>query len=249
MAGVRVICVLLVVLSAGCASTSGRKWFNPVTWFTESEARKVEKLETKRDKIEAEQIHSAALESFKTLAALENPSLEPARKIEVGSRLAQNTFGLLNQVSPLSFGEMDEARGLVGGLLLDLAEAKERQQEAEQGYARAGDELAETRGKLRDATKAAQDEAQENARLANELKTERLVKWAGWAGNGLLLIAVFAYRNNLLGLSTGLASGLAKIQKKYGAEDEDVLALKSEIDSAITPSLQNKILNKVIRNL
>lgn len=244
----RLILIAALIFLTGCSTGAGRKWFNPVTWGTDSEAHKVEKLEVKVNRFEVAQVHSATLESFKTLTVLENPSFEAERRIEVSTQLAQNTFGLLNQVAPLSFTEMDEARGLVAGLLLDLDNAKERQRDAERAYGRAGDELKETRDQLDEATKAAQGEAQENARLANELKTERLIKYGSFIGNVLLLAGVFIYRNNLFGLTTGLANGLSKIQRKYGAEDEDVLALKSEIDSAISPSLQNKILSKVIRN-
>lgn len=244
-----VVFALLFLFLSGCVSTSAtQRWYNPATWFTDSHARKVEKLGIAEGKLQRDQIRHAALESYKTKAALSSSSFPPEKKIAVGARFAGNTFSLLNQVAPLGFAEIAEAEGTVAGLLTDLEEAKHSQAALEERYSRVGEQLAEVRVELAEQEGRARQEAAENAALANELKTERLIKYGSFIGNVLLLAGVFIYRNNLFGLTTGLANGLAKMQRKFGAEDEDVLALKSEIDSAISPSLQNKILNKVIRN-
>jgi hypothetical protein len=232
----------LVLFLSGCASSGkGGAWFNPATWFTDAEGRKVSKLKSEESTLEDHQFHAATIESFKTVTALAHPTFPLEKKIKLGEKLAGNTYSLLSQVEPLTFGEVAEAEQLVDGLLSDLAEARARQAEVERGYARVGGTLREVRLQLDRQVKKAKAEADANAALANQLKTERLLKYASWAGSVLLTVGLFAYRMNLLNLQAGIGHGLARLQRKFGAQDEDVLALKSEIDAAISAQTQRRI--------
>lgn len=234
---------------SGCASPQGITLWNPLTWTAGRAAAKVERVENRKGMIEREMLHAATLEAFKTTVALGDVNFEESQRVEVGQGLAGNTFNLLNSLSPLTFGEVSHAQDLVTGLLSGRADAVREQERLGSQFAAQGEKLAEVRAELSKLGKEAKAEAEANLALANQLRNERLIKWAAFAGNGVLLIAVFAYRTNLLGVTTGLAKGLAGMQRKFGAGDEDLNSLKAEIDALTSVGQQAKIAARVAKYL
>jgi hypothetical protein len=242
--------VVLVLMLAGCSSVgTNKKWYSPATWFSDSAAQTVERLETKEDVLIDGVSKSGQIELFKTTVALNSPLFAPEKKIEVASRTANNALNLFEQVSPLTIGEKWEAENVTLGLLADLDDARRSQEQAEKAYREQGEDLAGVREELKGAGERAKDEAARNLALANQLRTERLIKWGAILGNGLLIIGVFFYRNNFLGLADGVARGIGGMQKKFGADDTDLTALKAEIDALASVKTQALLAGKVARML
>jgi hypothetical protein len=141
-----------------------------------------------------------------------------SRPVDVAIRTNNNAFALLNQRSPLTLGQMQEAEETVKGLLStevakrEAAEAK--QKESEKGYAAISQELAVLKVKAIHLAEAAKKEAAENMRLANELRWARIMAGAALAFNVGLGLLALAYKANIGRLQEGMASAFAAIHEK-----------------------------------
>lgn len=177
-----------------------------------------DKENAKVDRQEDQTVTAAQLEVVKTRFAL--ASAPQSRPVEVATRTNENAFSLLNQRSPLTVGQMGEAQELVRGLLSEEAAKREaaekKQAEAEKSIAKLSEELASTREHAKKLTKERDAEAARNLELANELRMERLQKWAGVGLSALLTLATIAYRLNVGRLQEGAAEAIVRLRKQHG---------------------------------
>lgn len=232
---------------AGCTTGTGFSILKPGTWFQGRAAAAVVKEEKKQTTLEDSAVDQAQREVEKTGLALK--SAPASRAVEVATRTNENAAALLNQRKPLSADSLAELRGTVEGLLSDLADvrkAAESQQTAAEGAQRAlSRDLETTRTALKALASKRDEEAAKNLQLANELRNQVFMKWAGVTCSAVFALAAFAYRMNLGNLQTGVANGLAHLQHKYGTTDEDVATVKHEIDTVTGGGQQKAIFGLV----
>lgn len=237
---------------AGCAST-GSIWtkLNPLNWGSSAgrAAAKVEDKAKKEENLEDKTVHNAQVEVAKTGEALkaaqkENPG---SRAVNLAARFNGNALSLLNQREPLDFATSQGLTELVAGLLSDQVEARvaaeKKQAAAEGANASLSTELSTVRGELKAARDAAAAEAAKNLALSQQLHDEQLMKYGGLALSAVLGVAAFAYRMNLGNLQTGVGNALGVLKTRYGASDEDVLAVQHEIDTLTGKATQQSIFN------
>lgn len=215
--------ILLPLLLAGCATQGG---FVNGLWskMFGRKAEAVAKTEVKADKLEDKEVTAAHVEVVKTgilldAAKAENPESRP---VAMAARTNQNAGELLNHRDPLSVATVDEAVAVARGLISSESDARakaERAQATAEGANRQlSEELTKTRNDLKKLSAERDEEARNNLALANELRTERVVKWAGMAGSALLGLAAIAYRLNIGRFQDAAATVLSNIQAKHGAE-------------------------------
>ncbi|RRJ97887.1 hypothetical protein Ga0100231_005385 [Opitutaceae bacterium TAV4] len=236
------VCVV-ALLFTGCVSGHQSSIWKPWTWGQGTAAAAIEKAETRQATQADALIDAAQVETVKTQAAL--AAAPESRPVEVARRTSGNAAALLNQRKPISAAAHADALETVRGLLSEETAAREtaeqRQRSAEGENARLSRELEDTRKSLEGLHTAAKAEAQRNLELANELRRRTWVAWAGGIASAVLAAAAIAYRLNLGHLQTGVGNALASLQTRYGTSDEDVTAIRSEIDAMASQSMQRGI--------
>lgn len=216
LAGVAVVLVVAGVAVVGALvfagpKGKGRVWYAPRTWFSHTPAVKVDQAQAAvvaaSQQVDAKQsaaIHSATVEANKTvIGAAQLPASQNAAVVQ---RTAGNTFGILNQISPLTVEEQAANEQMIWGLLSteaakrETAEAAQKAAEAKtnqvsreleqtkQAKAAAEATLAKREADLR----AAFDDR--NAK-ANELEAESARKWILLAVAAVLLVAAVYFRS------------------------------------------------------
>ncbi|EIQ00744.1 hypothetical protein OpiT1DRAFT_05299 [Opitutaceae bacterium TAV1] len=228
---------------AGCVSGHQSSLWKPWTWGQGTAAAKVEKAEAAQSTQEAALVDAAQVETVKTQAALLRA--EDSRPVEVARRTNDNAVSLLNQRKPLSASAHAEAMDIVRGLLSEETAkreaAEQRQSAMESQNLKLSRELEDTRRALGELAGQAKAEARRNLELANELRRQTWVKWGSVAWAVIATGLAVAWKLNLGGLQSGVANGLAVLQKRYGASDADVKDVKSEIDALIGVASQRSI--------
>lgn len=211
------IVVLLFVL-AGCASTgSNTRWWSPGTWFSGSEARKVESLNAQLgeavDRAQKEAQRAAHETQLALAAAPESRAVEIARESNAAA------VSILDQLAgPLTYEETAALRVQVERLLSEN-EALRAQGENDRAIRRsevasATTAIADLHDRLGRANASLKDAfGRENA-LANELRNERLVRWA-LIGTAILFAGLWLYaRIALGGIPGAIGQGLTILRAK-----------------------------------
>jgi NADH dehydrogenase/NADH:ubiquinone oxidoreductase subunit G len=237
-----ILCLALLALS-GCASQGGG--WNPLSaWFgrkaaaearTEAKAGKTEDATVKAAQKEVEKAKVAA-----AVAAAEHPE---SRAIEVVNRTVGNASALLNQRSPLTVAELEEAVATAKGLL-SVESAKREQAERNQAATERdnrnmAEELGALRAKLTEQAEGRKAEAAANLATANELRAANIWKWTSTAASALFAAGMLAYRANAFGIATRVAGGLADLEKAHGTGTADLA--RGALDSALDSGDKNKI--------
>jgi len=242
MRKIPVLCVVLF-LFAGCASQGGG--WNPLkAWFGRKAAAEA-RTEAKVDKAEDATVKAAQKEVEKAKVAVGVASTEhpESRSVEVAKRTIGNASNLLNQRSPLTVAELEEAVATANGLLsVETAkreDAEKRQAATERENRSMSEELGALRAKLADIGEQRKAEAAANLETANELRAANLRSWGLGALNVVLAVGVFAYRANFLGLATKVAGGLADLEKSKGPETADLA--RGALDVALDTGEKTKI--------
>lgn len=152
---------VFALMLPGCSlvpsGKAGKIWWNPITWFSNSEANAADKAREKReaaaDKLEdakADARHAAHVEFEKTGLLLQQAP--PSKPVDLAKRTTANGLALLDQERPLTASEMKEVRQLVADLLSDAADvaakAQLKQQEAEGALGKVSDKLSDAQAKL-----------------------------------------------------------------------------------------------------
>lgn len=248
VAGLGFVLLFCLLLLGGCTSAAGtRRSYNPLDWIFGRRAAAAATTEAKQAATGEAMVHAAQLEVAKTGAALAAARTEhpESRPVEVAERTNANAAALLNQRSPLSLAEMQQALDTARGLLSAEASARESaeraQAAAETSAAKLSTELGELRARLQAMKADLAAEAETNLRLANRLRAATLWKWASTAGAVLLGALALAYRYNLGNLQVGVGQALGAFQKKYGTSDEDLTAMQHSIDALVSQAQQRAI--------
>ncbi|AHF91613.1 hypothetical protein OPIT5_16735 [Opitutaceae bacterium TAV5] len=229
----RILILALALPLAGCVSGHQSSLWKPWTWGQGAAAARLEKAESKQATEEAALVDAAQVETVKTQAALLRA--EDSRPVEVARRTNDNAVSLLNQRKPISAAAQAEAMDIVRGLLSEETAkreaAEQRQLAAESDNLKLSRDLEATRKALGELSAEAKAEAAKNLELANELRRRTWYAWAGGIVSAVLTVAAIAYRLNLGRLQTGVGNALASLQSRYGTSDEDVKAIRAEIDA------------------
>lgn len=239
----RRIALLLCIASlmGGCASPS----WSPLKWVFGRQAATVEKQEKKEAAGEDKAVTAAQVEVVKTSEALKLAPTSPA--VEVARRTNGNALNLLNQRQPLNILAQSEAISIVAGLLSDEAKKRESaefaQQKAEGKNAALSIELEQVRNALEDSRKAAKAEAANNLALANELRTERLIKWGAAALSFLTGVAAIWFKLSGGRATAALAEAIGSVEARHGPTAAAVA--KTAADAVLNSGEQQKIFKMV----
>ena len=185
-AGVCLFMALMVcwlIFITGCTTGGARnvKWWSPATWFSAREAQAEDRAVVKLDDAKERAVKAAQGTAHETQVAL--VSAPESRPVDVARESNDQTVTLLDQAAgPLPSSEITKIRKQVTGLLSDNAALRT---EAEKARAESRTTISDISAKLEKASsdlgKAQRDLRdafdRENA-LANELRNERVIKWA-----------------------------------------------------------------------
>lgn len=208
-----VVLIVLALLGAGGGvaahqAGNGAKWYAPTTWFSHSDADKVDAAKKADDQAELAKraaesaaVHAASVESDKANRAA--AALPDSNESTVVKRFTGNTFGLLNQVSPLTASEQDNNTSILIGLLSSeiakrqVSEALQAKSDAERVKASAGlenavKELGLTKKALAEADAKLRESFDTENGLANELRATTARHYIV-IGIAAILLAAFLY--------------------------------------------------------
>lgn len=232
---------VLTLSLTGCASTG----WNPFTMIFGRKAAAVAKTQAKIDTTTDNQSHAAHVEAFKTsvalkVAAAENPN---SLSVKVALRTNTNAVDLLNQISPLTTGEMQDAVLTINGLMsadaVARAEAERKQLLTEEKNNDLSSQLDKYRALVKVQNVAAAAEAADNLSLANKYRLSVIWTWAGTIGSLALGALAIAYKLNIGGLQSGIAEALAKVEATHGAAAADTA--RSALDAVLNSGQQQGV--------
>jgi regulator of replication initiation timing len=253
--------LLIVAFGSGCATSprdTGVRAWNPLTWFSRSEAaaadRAEARLETARTaedsarddilRIAQRDVHQAALSLL---------SAPPSRPVEVASEAVDHAVANLDQaLGSLSADTREAIRRQIAALLSDNATLRaegetlrttqrERDAQAARDLTEAARRTARAEAvadTARADLRAAYD--RENA-LANELRAQI---WQTWLSRGAAVASILfglAMRSNFMGLQTAAGEIVGTMRAKYGVKDEDVMTITGLLDSPTSTGTQKQI--------
>jgi regulator of replication initiation timing len=262
----RTICLLvagLVIMMSlsGCStlpSGPGARWWNPLTWGSDREARAADRAEallqasrSAEEQSRAELLRSAQRNAHgAALALLSAPSSRP---VEVATEAAHDATASLDQaLGALPAEQVTALRQQIAGLLSENASLR-AEAEAARAATRAED-AAESKALL-----AAQQRTQEAAaaaaaagaelragfarenELANQLRQQRWMSGLAAAAGVLSVAFGFVMRTNFLGLARGAGEAIGTLRAKYGVKDEDVQTLTSLLDAPTSAGTQHRV--------
>ena len=216
--------ILPVMILSGCvASGSNVRWWNPMTWGSGREARKVENLTEQRNAASVKVTKEAQRAVHETRFALD---VAPAsRAVEVAKESNSVAVSALDQVAgPLTYAETGALKSQVDLLLSENAELR-AQGESERALRRtelatATSTIADLNAKLDAANASLKSGFERENALANELRNMRLIKW-GLIGLAVILAAGWLYvRIALGGIPVALGKGISVLRQKDAAAGE-----------------------------
>lgn len=242
------VLLALCLLWSGCATAeSSAKVLQPWTWFRQAAAERVEKRENALEDKKSALVHQGHIESVKaSLAANKVATTYPEDKnADLAKRAAANAVAALAQIDTVTVEELREAITIVEGWAsaesAKRSAAEAAQIQAEKKTEQIANEANELRKQLETLREKATAEAAHNAQLANELRQAQWYKWGGLTLSALAGVAAVAYRMNLGRLQDGVAGGLAELQKKFGAKDEDLVQVNAAINAATSRGQQKAL--------
>lgn len=245
----RLLLLSVVILATpACQSPgagTGKRWYNPTTWFSGSEGAKAAKTEAKLTDAKEQAIDAAKVSVHETQEAL--AGAPASRQVEVAKASNDNAVALLDQVAgPLTAKELAAIREKIRLLTSELAEERARgellRKADTERLSALSDRLAElTEQKAKATADLAAAFVRENS-LANELRNERWWSWFWRITLGLvavLALAGFVYVRLTLG---GLPTALGKSLTQFRTADPDGAArLTGLLDINTTPAEQSLI--------
>lgn len=231
----------IALLCAGCATTSGARWYAPATWFSHAPAAALDKAEKGEDAARHDLIKSAQRNAHSTQAAI--AAAPASRPVATAADFAASTVAALDQAAgPLKTGEIDKVNTIVDGLLSENATVRAG---AERARASEKSALADISARL-DRAQSESEQAgarlraafdRENA-LANELRSQRALIWIVGALAGLCALGWLYAKIAFGGIPNAVGRGLASLRTRDPAAGE----LATQIfDSLLNRSEQQKI--------
>lgn len=218
----------------GCATNprdTGVRVWNPLTWFSRSEATASDRAEAKL--ATARTVEDSARENLLRVAqrdaheaALALLSAPPSRPVEIASEAADQAVANLDQaLGSLSADTREAIRRQITALLSDNATLRAegeslRTTQRERDAQAARDLTAAARRTT--AAEAVADTARADLRsaydrenaLANELRAQIWQTWLSRGAAAIATLVALAYRANAFGMADGIARGLADLRKK-----------------------------------
>jgi starvation-inducible outer membrane lipoprotein len=222
-------CLVLAACVAlgGCSVVpTGKKWWNPTTWFSAHALTSQQAAQVREDKAVAavdqkrdEAVHSAHLEVAKAGVVLGKAA--PSPDTALAGRFVQGGLGLLGQVDPLTASESSQLIALVNDLrsgdAAKIAAAEKRQAAIEAANSELSERINLLEQKLADAQAATRKKDHDLAaafirenEMADALRNQRfLIVGAGVLVVGLTILSLYL-RMGLGSVGAGL-SGLHKL--------------------------------------
>lgn len=206
----------LATILSGCAAPgSNARWWSPGTWFSGSEARRVETLNAQLGDAVGRAQKEAQRAAHEVRFALERAA--PSRPVEVARESNGAAVAVLDQIAgPLTYGEIESLKRQVDRLLSeneqmraqgenDRAIRRSEAAEATSSIADLTDRLGRANASLKDAF------TRENA-LANELRNARMIRWA-LIGAAVLFAGLWVYvQMTLGGIPRAVGQGLSMLR-------------------------------------
>ncbi len=214
----RTIAAILIMLSlAGCASTSGARWYNPGTWFSGSEGRAVAKTEVKVEAASAKLLKAAQGTAHETQLAL--AAAPESRPVEVARESNDATVAALDQVAgPLTVAEAAQLRLQVAALLSEVARertaAEQERQARRDNLASASQAIDELRGKLAAAQKDLRAGFERENAVANSYRNVKFALYGTAALCVVAFIGVTYLRLAFGGIPQAIGRGLFELREK-----------------------------------
>lgn len=217
MIRIGIVCVLLLLTGCATSGTNVRAW-NPFTWFSGSEGRKVDSTSTKEEKARHAAVKAAQESAHATAVALSKApaSLPVAKATDFNSQ----TVTLLDQAEgPLTVAEKGKAAAIAEKV---VSEDPLVRKQGEVELAKWRDDFSEISARLARAEAASETASKElrqaftreNA-LANELRNERLIRWAACGVAVLLGIGWLYVRFALGGVPVALGRAMSDLRVKH----------------------------------
>lgn len=221
----------VAMLMSGCSIIpTGKKWWNPTTWFSSTEhtsqqvaVKKEASASAAVQAFEGKIVHEAHIEWAK--ATLVIGFLPESQDAALAGRFARNGLRLLDQVDPLTAIENAELFALVSDLRSsDIARrerAETRQGELEAKQLEMSKELERLRARLTQARDMVREKNERLAdafirenELADTLRNQRFIMWAAIGG-----VVIFAGLSLYLRIGLGsVGAGLRGLQPILGKE-------------------------------
>jgi hypothetical protein len=216
-------------------------FYNPWTWFSASEAHKVEKLDAKLDSARDKAIKAAQKSAHETEQALDDKTSKNARNVAQESN--QQTVTLLDQVAgPLTADELAAIRRQVTLLLSDNAnlrhEGEVLRAENQKTVESLSEKLADLTKKLETAQSALPSALEREAAVANQYRN---LVFGAYALGAIALIAfgVVVYLKFAYGGLPAAIGGL--VSKVYTKHPEQASSVESMVKELLSPSQIQKI--------
>lgn len=208
--------IVVLLLASGCAGPgSNAKWWSPATWFSGSEARKVETLNVQLGEATVRAQKEAQRAAHETRIALE--TAPPSRPVELARESNGAAVAVLDQLAgSLTYSELESLRTQVTRLLSEN-EALRKQGENERAVRRSEIEsattsIADLNDRLGKANATLKDAFTRENALANQLRNERLVRWA-LIGLAVLIGCLWLYAQLALGgIPAAMGRGLSMLR-------------------------------------
>lgn len=211
------VCVLLLLTGCATSGTNVRAW-NPFTWFSGSEGRKVDSTSNKEEKARHEAVKAAQESAHATAVALGKApaSLPVAKATDFNSQ----TVTLLDQAEgPLTVGEKAKVAAIAEKV---VSEDPVVRKEGEVELAKWREDISDLSTKLAKAEAASETASKklreafdrENA-LANELRNQRFLFW-GACGVAVFLGLGWLYVKFALGgVPVALGRAMSDLRVKH----------------------------------
>jgi len=235
----------LVCFMSGCSTTAstGRTWYNPTTWFSGSELRKIERTEVKLSDAKAVLLESAQKTAHETQIAL--AVAPPSRAVEVARESNDTTVASLDQLAgPLTVEQSFKLRLQVAGLLSEVlterAKAESERQSRREVTMEASTTISELNAKVvKQAVDLKAGFERENA-TANKYRNLVFAFYAILGVAALLTAGLIYIKYALGGIPMAIGRGLSTLR----AENPKAGKLATTIFDGILNRNEQKIISK-----
>lgn len=215
----------LCALGAGCASSTGAKWYAPATWFSHAPADTVDKAEASQDKARTAAVKAAQRATHETAEAL--AAAPASRPVEVATESNASAVALLDQAAgPLTAADLAAIRKQVAGLLSEnatlRADAEKARATARAVDAKLSERLAAADAAVLAAGAKLREAFERENQLANELRSQRALAWI-LGGVAVLGAAAYIYLRFALGGIPGAVGGALRTLRAQNPAAADAL--------------------------
>lgn len=232
MKPVRLILLAAILTLSGCATGTGTHWYAPATWFSHSAADKVDRVMDDRENAKAFARAAARDLAHKTQMALaEAPASRP---VEVAQAANDDAVALLDQTEGAPDAkELAKLRTRVRELVSDNAALRahgEAQDKVDRGTIDTlSTNLTKAEAKVEKANDGLRSAFDRENALANELRTERAIKWILGSVAFLALAGWLYVRFFLGGVPNAVGGLLARLETRNPQAATDARSILDDL--------------------